>query len=280
MSDKLLSQVRSAAERLLADLQRAEHLTGRWSDEPLADALVDAALSRCLHQLAATGCVGEANRLPSSELWRIAGAVLQAGSLQAHARFKPHDYAGDHVMLARIWERSCCDDPAGRALDRFFVRQAAPAAVRSRIEFAAAAMVEHCLTRRGKYHAVSVGSGPAIDVALALERLPQDRRAEVRVTLLDLDPEALEAARDRVEPLLGAGALACVRENLFRLPQKADASAMPQAVDFLVCSGLFDYLDDDSAVSMLDLFRRRLGPRPARGRRGADPGDRGRRTGP
>ena len=65
--------VRTAAATLVERLEEAERLTAHWFDERLADALVDAALSECLVHLAATGCWGEANRLPSSELWRIAG---------------------------------------------------------------------------------------------------------------------------------------------------------------------------------------------------------------
>jgi len=260
-SNSLPQRVGAIAERFVADLQQAETQTGGWSNERLSDLLVDAALSRCLRGLAATGCVGEANRIPSGELWRIAGSFLEFGSLHTHARFKPHGYAGDHIMLTRIWEHSCSDHPLGRAFDRFFLSQAAPSAVRSRMELAAAALAEHCLQSDATpYHVVSVGAGPAIDVALALDQLPSERRAQLHVTLLDLDPAALAMARDRVEPLLPEGALACIRENLFRLPKKADAGAMPPQIDFLICSGLFDYLHDDAAVAMLDLFYHRLSP--------------------
>ena len=69
----------------------------------------------------------------------------------------------------------------------------------------------------------SVGSGPAIDVARAAATLPDERRAALRVTLLDLDPAALDAARQRLEPLVTGDGLACVRTNLYRLAQAAAA---------------------------------------------------------
>ena len=258
-SDELLPEVRAAADELFAELKRAEHLSGRWSNEKLTDALVDAALSRCLGRLGRTGCWGEANRLPSSELWRIAGPLLEAGSLQAHARFKPRGYAGDFEMLRRIWEQSCCDDPLGRAFDCYFLRQAAPQAVRSRMQQTAAALVSHRLGfSRREYHVTSVGSGPAIDVAEALAMLPEDRRGSLRVTLLELDAAALDDARGRLEPLLPSGALSCVRTNLFRLAKRADRDATLGSPSFLICSGLFDYLDDEPAVAMLQMFWRQL----------------------
>jgi len=228
------------------------------TDRNLADALVHTALSRCLNLLTATGCRGEANRLPSSELWRVAGALLDVGTLQHHARFKPHGYAGDYEMLTRICRQSCCDHPLGAAFDRYFLSQAAPQAVLARTWQTAAALSAHCLEcGTGPYRAVSVGSGPAIDLQEAAGMLPQKRREQLQVTLLDLDPAALGVARDGLERLLSPGSLDCVRANLYRLTSSAEADAMGSP-DFLVCSGLFDYLDDDSAASMLQLFWRRL----------------------
>jgi hypothetical protein len=72
--------------------------------------------------------------------------------------------------------------------------------------------------------------------------------------LLDMDPEALDFARQQLEPLLPAGALTCRRENLARLPARPDVTEMLAGADFLVCSGLFDYLNDETAAAMLRLF--------------------------
>jgi len=257
--DELLPTVRAAAEQLVERLRRAEDATRGWSDRKLTEGLVDAALSQCLRQLAATGCWGKANQLPSSELWRIAGPLLETGLLQYCARFKPHGYAGDYEMLCRICEDYCCDHPLGRAFDRYFQNQAAPQAVRSRTEQTAAALASHCLGHGGgAYRVVSVGSGPAIDVHWALEMLPEDRRKGWQVTLLDLDPDALDFARRRLEPLVPEKALRCVRSNLFRLAQDSGLGEELGRPALLVCSGLFDYLDEESAVAMLRVFWQQL----------------------
>lgn len=258
----LRAQVRSIATAFAAHLQQAEPWTGGWADEPLAEALVEAAISECLLRLAATGCRGPANRLPSNDLWKIAGPWLETGSLQFHARQKPHGYAGDHEMLTRICRQSCCDHALGRLFDRYFHRQAAPQAVRARTEQTAAALAAH-VTRREEQpcHAVSVGSGPGLDLRQALTVLGRDRAARLRLTLLDVDPHALEVARANVDPLLAPGApAACVHTNLSRLPQRSHAGKMLGTPDFLVCSGLFDYLDDAPAAAMLQLFWRQLAP--------------------
>jgi len=255
----LLDDVRAAGHDLLRRLHEAERLTAAWSDRRLAEALVDAALSDAMVRLARTECWGEANRLPSTELWAVAGPVLDVGSLQHLARFKPHGYAGDYVMLTRICEESCCSHPLGSVFDWYFLRQAAPEAVRARTQHTATALVADCLERaRKEYRVASVGSGPAIDVARAAATLPEESRAALRVKLLDLDPAALDAARRRLEPLLAGDGLACTRTNLYRLAQGARGAGELGNPDFLVCAGFFDYLDDAPAVSLLALFWRQL----------------------
>ena len=241
------------------DLDRARQFTGQWADKKLTEMLVDAALSASLHRLAETGCWGEANRLPSQEFWRIAGPLLESGALQHRARFKPRGYAGDYQMLHWIGTEYCCDHPLGWAFDRYFQRQAAPQAVRCRTQQMAVALVVHCLqVEVPNYHAVSVGSGPATDIRQALTVLPENCRLSLQVTLLDLDPEAVEFSQGQVAPLLRPGALCCLRENLFRLPQNPNVEDLLGTPDFLICSGLFDYLPDEAATAMLRLFWERL----------------------
>ena len=125
----LLDEARAAGDDSSAGSARPRGCTAGWADRPLAEALVDAALSQAMVRLARTGCWGEANRLPSGDSGASAGPVLEVGSLQHHARFKPHGYAGDYVMLTRICEESCCEHPLGSLFDGYFLRQAAPEAV-------------------------------------------------------------------------------------------------------------------------------------------------------
>lgn len=255
----LLDEARAAGDELVGRLREAEQRTAGWSDRPLAEALVDAALSQSMVRLARTECWGEANRLPSAEFWGTAGPVLKVGSLQHQARFKPHGYAGDYVMLTRICDESCCEHPLGSLFDRYFLRQAAPQAVRARTQHTATALVAHCLERsRKECRVASVGSGPAIDLARAAAILPAESRASLCVTLLDLDPAALDAARQRLEPLVGGAGLTCIRTNLYRLAQGARGAGELGSPDFLVCAGFFDYLDDAPASALLALFWRQL----------------------
>ncbi len=251
----------SAAERLLVDLDRAQALSDTWRNEELAQLLVDHAVSECLNRLVTTGCWGEANQLPSSVFWKTAGPVLEVGSLQLRARSKPLGYAGDHVILTRMWEKSCCDHPLGRLFDRYFLELAAPRAVRTRFRQVASTLIARVLDHVGpSYRVVSVGSGPGIDIQIALSALPAGARNKLHITLLDLDPEALEQASGRILEFVSEENLICRRENLFRLATNSFLATELDGTDLIVCTGFFDYLRDDVAVEMLRLFWQCLAP--------------------
>jgi hypothetical protein len=260
-SDTIHAMARQAAERLLVDLDRASRLTDAWQQEQLGQFLVDDALSQCLNRLAQTGCWGQANQLPSSVFWKTAGPVLEVGWLQHRARTKPLGYAGDHEIQARMWEQACCDHPLGRLFDHYFLALAAPQAVRARMLHVAATLAAERLARSGApYRVVSVGSGPGLDIQAGLFALPECERSGVEVTLLDLDPEALEHASRRIAPLLPEGGLFSRRENLYRLAAKKSLAADLAGADLIVCTGLFDYLADEGAAGMLRFFWQSLGP--------------------
>jgi len=258
-SDEVAATARSAAADLVVELGRAKTRSDGWQNAHLAQLLIDHALSECLNRLAATGCWGEANRAPSDAFWQQAGPMLEAGSLQWRARSKPLGYAGDHVMLRRIWEQSCCDDPVGRLFDRYFLSLAAPQAVRARMQHVAGTFAARLLSHHGpEYRVVSVGAGPAIDLELGLAAVPSSKIERTRIRLVDIDPGALEGASERIGRVVSPENLTSCRENLFRLAARPSAVAEAGGADLLICTGLFDYLADDVAVEMLRLFWRCL----------------------
>lgn len=258
---ELLTEVRSAATSLVAEIDRARAHASDWHNEELGYALVDVALSRCLSRLAGSGCWGRDNELPSTEFWRIAGPVLVAGSLQHRARFKPRGYSGDHLLLAQLCEHYLCADPLGRIFDRYFQSQAAVHVVRTRTEQIAATLAEFALlSNRTPVRVCSIGSGPAIDIERGVSLMPEARRRQLEVVLLDLDDEALDYAADRLRYVLKAEQIACRRDNLYRLADKPRPALAPASCDFLVCSGLFDYLPDESAAKLLAWMWQRMAP--------------------
>ena len=258
--DTLAALASEVGERLASDLTCAEKLTSGWADEELGYALVARALDRSLRRLAATGCWGKENQLPSGEFWAATGQLLDVSWLQHRARFKPRGYAGDFEMFDRFWRRECCDHPLGRLFDRYFQAQAAVEAVRGRTELLAAAIVERCLVSdsRRPFRVVSVGCGPAIELVLAARALREVRPDQLQCTLLELDGDALTDARQRLAAWLDAERVVTLRENLYRMADKPRAADLFDGADFICCAGLFDYLPDEPAQKMLRFFWQRL----------------------
>jgi hypothetical protein len=261
-SPEVMSRTRAVADRLAADFTHIEQRSGGWRDEELAAALVDAALSAALAELAETGCWGRANQIPSSELWRATEPWLRHGWLQHRARTKPRGYAGDDELLTRIYERKLSTDPIGRVFDRYFQGQAAAEAVRSRTDQTAAALVSHCLRGSGRapYRIVSVGAGPALELARAARILPAVDRSRWLVTLVDIDEESLQRARDRLSAWLLPQQIITRRENLFRLGNNPRLASCVGPVDFSICTGLFDYLAPGPAQDLLGVLWKGLLP--------------------
>jgi hypothetical protein len=256
--EALSAYVQHVSEELRDNFDQAESVSRQWSNRALADALVDGAVTRCLARLAATGCAGEANRLPSSRLWNLLGDRLRHSWLVNRARMKPRGYAGDYELLDWICEGRTCDHPWGGPLDRFFQNQAAPQAVRARTDLVAGEIAGWLVDAPGRpLHVVSVGAGPAADVYRAAAMLSAEERSRLKATLLDLDPAALDFARERCAAVLPPANLQIRQANLMRLPQRPAVLPDP---DLISCPGLFDYLDDGAAVRMLDLFWTRLRP--------------------
>jgi len=261
---ELLEYVREVAEQLLADLDQAAAATANFGHAGKAVQLVSEAMDRCLGSLAATGLIGEANQVPSGRLWQTAGEQLRRGELQHHAYSKPRGYAGDHEMLAKIWDRSICRDALGRCFDEFFQCQDAPEAVRARIRYAADTILQHAAqsdaaqSKASAYKIVSVGCGPAIEVALAAEAWPE--APDLHTVLIDLDPEAVEVAGKRVQAAREDVRVEAHRTNVFRLPQQAQEQNPLADADFIVCLGFCDYLDDEDLREMLRLFATSLRP--------------------
>lgn len=240
--DSLLTEVREIARQLTAELSGLLDQAASWRNPEDYYPQVARALDCCRDRLAALQLPGEANRLPSSELWRIAGSILELGWLQNRARTKPRGYAGDFEMLARICDEWRSEDPLGRLFDQYFQSEAAPQAVRNRTQLMARLIATQCQQTDGPFHAVSVGSGPGEDLRRAAEMLPPPARLRLRVTLLDIDPDALEYASQRLSAMLQPTQVSTRRENLFRLSKNRRLGSELAGAQLVYCTGLFDYL--------------------------------------
>src|SRR5262245_50407649 len=252
--------VRELAQQLQEKLQEVEREMGQVKQGQDLFPRVAAAIDACLERLEELRLWGSENRLPSSELWNVAGHLLSRGWLLNQARTKPRGYAGDYEMLARIYENRLCDDPLGKLLDQYFQAQAAPQAVRNRMGLMMERIVEAAAVHVGPLRIAVVGSAFGLEIRDALMRLGQASRAAIRVTLLDLDPAAIDFAHAQLQPLLKPEQMEAISTNLFRLPDRTAADYPLGGSQWIFCPGMFDYLDDAAAIAMIQCLYGQLSP--------------------
>src|SRR5947207_6292607 len=104
MPHAVFDRVRLIAIELARKLAAIDDQVRYQHDSEAQFRLLTAALDDCLAALVEQNIWGPENRILSSEIWTIAGDWLTRGWLQNHARAKPRGYAGDHEMLARVYE--------------------------------------------------------------------------------------------------------------------------------------------------------------------------------
>jgi extracellular factor (EF) 3-hydroxypalmitic acid methyl ester biosynthesis protein len=258
--DQLIPFVETIATGLCAQLEPLR-LAAENKSEPADQRLVNEAMNHCLAGLSSTEVWGKANQIPSQAFWKIAGDLVNLGSLQWHARAKPRGYAGDFEMLHNICTDYCCDHPVGQRFDRFFQDHAAPQAVRNRYQLVGEEIVRQVRVREPlPLHVVSVGSGPAADIQHAARLLSGEERTRLMITLLDIDPSALDFCKSQLASWFTEEQVRYRQENLHRVGRRRATRELLESADMIVCVGLFDYLETARAKQMLEVFWRSLPP--------------------
>ena len=178
---------------------------------------------------------------------RLAGGAVGLHAVNSRLHLRPlHEIVVPHK-----------GDPLGRAFDHYLLNLAAPQAVRARTQQTTAALVAHCLKHGGEtYRVVSVGSGPAIDVRDAVSLLPEEHRGRLCITFLEIDPKAIDFAREKLQSLLPAAAFECVCTNLFRLPQTAARDGTLVGTEAGIPQSHFDISSERLGVNLFLVARK------------------------
>jgi SAM-dependent methyltransferase len=166
------------------------------------------------------------------------------GTICRHARHKPFGYAGDFRLIDGIYENRTCSEGPGELWDRFFLRQAGAQAVRNRKAYILDILLALGGNRRTEI--LSLASGPCREM---YEFFAEAKTAGYHSFFcLDLDERAVTYARSLLEGLPQVnGRMRFKTGNVFRFRPAG-------RYDLIWCAGLFDYLDDRMAVSLLKKY--------------------------
>lgn len=159
--------------------------------------------------------------------------TLRLECLHGHAYLKPHGYAGDFLLIDRIYTHWLSPHRELARHDEYFQSSAASMAVRNRKSLIKHLLVDLAERTDGRpARVLNMGSGPARDVFEFFSEWPN---APVFVHCVDADSRAIEYAAALCAPF--ADRMAFEQGNALRL-------RLHKAYDLIWSAGLFDYLSN------------------------------------
>ncbi|MEM6841163.1 MAG: class I SAM-dependent methyltransferase [Bacteroidota bacterium] len=182
------------------------------------------------------------------KLYQDLGEGFLENTVQGYGWRKPFGYAGDFLMIDKIYTRHTTTEPEYQAWDEYFHQQAAPYAVRNRKEYFKQLM--HRKLQAGKsLTLLNVASGPARDLAEVYADLSHPQ--QLRTTCVDMDKHAIAYAKQLNQPYLPY--MRFVEKNVLRFHCE-------QKFHLIWSAGLFDYFNDKIFVFVLRRLQKFLRP--------------------
>ncbi len=187
----------------------------------------------------------QSGRLSEDEL-----AVLQSGfceeddsmkTILGHCRSKPFGYAGDFLIIDKIYRQQVTADERFEKWDQFWHEQPACKAVRNRKSYFIRA-IRDMLARKRPVRLLNVASGPARDLAEAYACIDPSL---LQTVCVEADEHAINYAKELNERQ--AAQISFVHKNIFRFNTD-------EQFDMVWSAGLFDYFEDRVFVRLLQKF--------------------------
>jgi len=160
-------------------------------------------------------------------------------TMQGRGFLKPNGYAGDYLLLDRIYTRHIANETEYGIWDEYFQQHAAPTAVRNRKAYFKN-LVTKKIRQRDDLEVLNVVSGSARELCEIYETLSTKKK--LRTTCVELDAKAIAYAKKLNSQFLDC--ISFVHSTIFKY--RTDSK-----FDFIWSAGLFDYLDDRSFVLLL-----------------------------
>ncbi len=175
-----------------------------------------------------------ANDLTKEDLDEIRNGIrfaLDEHTLMGHGYVKPYGYAGDFMLIEKIYQNVVNPDPRYRNWDIFFHQQPGAVAVRNRKQY----FIQTCknlLAEKKNAKVLILGSGPATDV---YELLSTTGRKDIKFDLVDLDQNAIDYSMKKND---------CFKDQITFNKINALRYTPFKLYDLIWTAGLFDYFKD------------------------------------
>lgn len=191
---------------------------------------------------------GQLTRKDISEINTIFGEEFLENTIQGYGLRKPYGYAGDFLMIDKIYTLATSENPKFKIWDEYFHLQTAPKAVRNRKEYFKKIMQKriNCNTQ---LELLNVASGPARDIFEMYSKLPANKK--VVTTCVEMDKNAVEYAQELNKEFLDK--IQFIQKNIFKYKENSK-------YDIIWSAGLFDYFNDKAFLLILKKFKNWLKP--------------------
>ncbi len=183
------------------------------------------------------------NENEMDEIRSFFGQDFLENTLQGMALLKKYGYAGDFIMIDKIYTGNPSANPFFHSWDAYFNNHAAPKAVRNRKQYFKQLVLKK-LAANKTVKLLNVASGPARDLLELYAEMPAAKKLET--LCIEMDSHAIAYAENLTQA--HAADIRFINKNIFKFDTD-------EKFDLIWSAGLFDYFDDKAFVYVLSKFR-------------------------
>jgi SAM-dependent methyltransferase len=169
------------------------------------------------------------------------GDECMQNTLHGHIKSKPFGYAGDFMIIDKIYKEQITEDDRFVKWDIFWNKHSAAQAVRNRKDYFIKTITD-TLSYKKSIELLDVASGPARDLAEIYQIIQPE---QLHTVCIEADKLAIEYAKKLNST--NEREIDFIHKNIFRY-------STDQKFDIVWSAGLFDYFNDDIFVKLLRKF--------------------------
>lgn len=201
-------------------------------------------------QILASLAAGRISPKDLKDISRCLGPEYLRDSVNGRSLNKPEGYAGDFMMIERIYQYLVTPNLKYRNWDLCFHETAAAKAVRNRKNYFREKAAKTIIRNQSDQYAIlNLACGPARELLELYQSLPQHRFSSV---CLDADPNALAYAKNLLADF--EDQVQFIKANVFRYKAQ-------QSFDLIWSAGMFDYFNDKLFIYLLKRMKAWLKPK-------------------
>jgi extracellular factor (EF) 3-hydroxypalmitic acid methyl ester biosynthesis protein len=170
------------------------------------------------------------------------GQDFLENTLHGMALLKKYGYAGDFLMIDKIYTGNAPEHPFHQSWDKYFQEHAAPKAVRNRKTYFKS-LIHKKLQTGDPVNLLNVASGPARDLLELYNEI--ENKNIITTTCVEMDTHAITYAQTLIKEY--AAQIKFINKNIFKFDTEEKFTVIWSA-------GLFDYFDDKAFVYILKKF--------------------------